>query len=72
MPVKVKSSWLSVTEVAELLGISRRSVYNRINEGSIEARKFGKQTTRIHEDEVERFVEESERRGRGAPRGTGD
>jgi len=45
-------------QVAEILGVSRRSVYRWIKEGRLPALKFVSQV-RIRDDDLERFVNEN-------------
>jgi excisionase family DNA binding protein len=50
--------WLSTKEASERLGITLRSLYRFIDEGSLVAYKFGR-VIRIQETDVERFIEAS-------------
>jgi excisionase family DNA binding protein len=54
MPPEVEPL-LKVDEVADRLGISKRSVYNRIADGSLRVVKVGG-LTRFEPGEVERFI----------------
>jgi excisionase family DNA binding protein len=48
--------WMSTKEAAELLGVTLRSLYRFIDEGSLAAYKFGR-VIRLKEPDVERFIE---------------
>lgn len=45
------SPWLTLTQAAELLGVSARTVRRRICDGTIEARRLGR-LVRIHSDQL--------------------
>lgn len=48
--------WMSTKEAAEHLGVTLRSLYRFIDEGTLTAYKFGR-VIRLQEDDVERFIE---------------
>ena len=50
----MSSDYLSITQVANLLGVHRNTVVNWINRGEIPARKFGK-LWRILRSDVEKM-----------------
>lgn len=56
---------LSVREAAEYLGCSRHHVYTLISEGGLRSFNIGtaKALTRIHPDDLDRFLENRARRG---------
>ena len=47
----LKNQFLSTSELAKILGISRIAVFNRIKKGQIKAEKIGRNYI-IHRDEV--------------------
>lgn len=48
--------WMSTKEAAEHLGVTLRSLYRFIDEGSLAAYKFGR-VIRLKGEDVERFIE---------------
>jgi excisionase family DNA binding protein len=50
--------WLTVTQVAKRLGVSRNYVYALINMGELPAKKFGPQRTRVREVDLDRGTQE--------------
>ena len=50
--------WLKVAEIAERLAISTSQVYAWIEQGELEATRFGPQTIRVRVSELERFERE--------------
>lgn len=48
--------WMSTKEAAELLGVTLRSLYRFIDEGTLSAYKFGR-VIRLKQEDVERFIE---------------
>jgi excisionase family DNA binding protein len=48
--------WMSTKEAAEHLGVTLRSLYRFIDEGSLAAYKFGR-VIRLKAEDVERFIE---------------
>jgi excisionase family DNA binding protein len=48
--------WMSTREAAEHLGVTLRSLYRFIDEGSLPAYRFGR-VIRLKEEDVERFIE---------------
>lgn len=50
--------WMSTKEAAEHLGVTLRSLYRFIDEGSLAAYKFGR-VIRLKEDDVDSFIEAS-------------
>lgn len=48
--------WMSTKEAAQHLGVTLRSLYRFIDEGSLAAFKFGR-VIRLKADDVERFIE---------------
>ncbi|MGH9028586.1 MAG: helix-turn-helix domain-containing protein [Acidimicrobiales bacterium] len=51
-------TWMSTKDAAEYLGVTLRSLYRFIDEGSLPAFKFGR-VIRLKQDDVERFIEAS-------------
>lgn len=49
-------SWMSTKEAAEHLGVTLRSLYRFIDEGSLAAYKFGR-VIRLKTEDVDRFIE---------------
>jgi excisionase family DNA binding protein len=54
--VSERIRWMSTKEAAELLGVTLRSLYRFIDEGSLAAYKFGR-VIRLKAEDVERFIE---------------
>lgn len=50
--------WLSTNQAAERLGVSLRTLYKFIDEGSVPAYKFGR-VIRLREHEVDAFIASS-------------
>ncbi len=48
--------WMSTKEAAEHLGVTLRSLYRFIDEGSLPAYRFGR-VIRLKQDDVEHFIE---------------
>ena len=48
--------WMSTKEAAEQLGVTLRSLYRFIDEGSLAAYKFGR-VIRLKAEDVEHFIE---------------
>jgi excisionase family DNA binding protein len=48
--------WMSTKDAAQRLGVTLRSLYRFIDEGSLAAYKFGR-VIRLKADDVERFIE---------------
>jgi excisionase family DNA binding protein len=48
--------WMSTKEAAEHLGVTLRSLYRFIDEGSLAAYKFGR-VIRLKGEDVDRFIE---------------
>ena len=48
--------WMSTKEAAEHLGVTLRSLYRFIDEGTLTAYKFGR-VIRLQEQDVEHFIE---------------
>ncbi len=48
--------WMSTKEAAERLGVTLRSLYRFIDEGSLAAYKFGR-VIRLKEQDVDAFIE---------------
>ena len=75
--------WMSTKEAAEHLGVTLRSLYRFIDEGSLPAFKFGR-VIRLKADDVDAFIEACriapgslehlypEMKGAGAARGGGE
>jgi len=55
MAEKRLSEWLYIEEFAAAVGISRRTVQNRIYEGKIKASRPGRKIL-IHRDQIERLL----------------
>jgi len=51
----LKNQFLSTSELAKILGISRIAVFNRIKKGQIKAEKIGRNYI-IHRDEVSHII----------------
>lgn len=49
-------NWMSTKEAAEHLGVTLRSLYRFIDEGTLPAYKFGR-VIRLKEEDVEGFIE---------------
>ena len=49
-------NWMSTKEAAEHLGVTLRSLYRFIDEGTLPAYKFGR-VIRLKEDDVDGFIE---------------
>jgi excisionase family DNA binding protein len=54
--VSERIRWMSTKEAAEHLGVTLRSLYRFIDEGSLAAYKFGR-VIRLKADDVEKFIE---------------
>jgi excisionase family DNA binding protein len=54
--VNDRINWMSTKEAAEHLGVTLRSLYRFIDEGTLPAYKFGR-VIRLKEDDVEGFIE---------------
>ncbi len=50
--------FLSIIELAELLGIPKLTVYQWIHQKRIPCIKFGHRTVRFDREEIERWIEE--------------
>jgi excisionase family DNA binding protein len=48
--------WMSTKDAAEHLGVTLRSLYRFVDEGSLPAYKFGR-VIRLQEADVDRFIE---------------
>ena len=48
--------WMSTKEAAEFLGVTLRSLYRFIDEGTLSAYKFGR-VIRLKQEDVEGFIE---------------
>jgi excisionase family DNA binding protein len=55
--------WLTTQQAADMLGLHRTTVLRLIDEGLLEARRYGQErqrpTIRIAEDDVLRFIDRS-------------
>lgn len=51
------ANYLTPQEVAERLNVSKRHVHYLISKGLLRAHKFGPQTTRIAETDLNKFIE---------------
>ena len=56
MDKEVEGDWLSTGAAAQALGITVRTLYRLIDEGSVPAYKFGR-VIRLRRPEVEAFIE---------------
>ncbi len=54
MPESVR--WLSTKEASDRLGVTLRSLYRFIDEGALDAYRFGR-VIRLRERDLERFIE---------------
>lgn len=63
MTVMTEERLLTVTEVAERLRVSTRTVLNWLRDGRLTGRRFGgtKLGWRIKQSDLERFIDEGER-----------
>lgn len=52
--------YLTVSEVADYLAISRSSAYDLISRGDLKAKRFAKRSLRVHVDELRRYENESD------------
>ncbi len=50
--------WMNTKEASERLGVTLRTLYRFINEGQLDAYKFGR-VIRLKEADVDRFIEAS-------------
>ena len=48
-------TYMTVTEAAREMGISERTLHNRIKAGTVSAKRFGERVWMIPDVEVERF-----------------
>lgn len=53
-----KREWLTVTEIAERLPVSYRTVINEIKGGRLPAKRFGRKWL-VREADLERYMDES-------------
>jgi excisionase family DNA binding protein len=67
----VESKYYTVDEIAELLHVSRVTVYSFINSGELRSIKFGK-SRRVPESALSEFVTASEERAKHEPPGPVD
>ena len=51
-------TWMSTKDAADYLGVTLRSLYRFIDEGTLPAFKFGR-VIRLKEEDVEKFIEQS-------------
>jgi excisionase family DNA binding protein len=54
-----KKEFLRVKEIAEMLGIPKPSIYELIRGGKLKAHRFSERRTRVHVEELDRFIEEA-------------
>lgn len=47
----------TITEVCEILQVSRAMVYQLINSGELKSIRLGEATQRIHEDDLNSYIE---------------
>ena len=55
------TTWLKPTDVAKRLNISRRQAYYLITNGDLPSVQFSPQTTRVDEEELNKFIENRKR-----------
>jgi excisionase family DNA binding protein len=56
-----RREWLTVPEVARLLGVPRTRAYELIQRGELPAVRLGERTIRVNRQELERFLLEERR-----------
>jgi len=49
--------YMTMREIAEMIGVSKRTVYNWIRTGKIPAYRFGDQVIRVRREDAEAFLE---------------
>ena len=54
---KSRQEFFKVREAAEILGISRASLYEMIRENMIKVHRFGERGIRIHCSDFQQFIE---------------
>jgi len=52
----LKKDFYSITEVADLLGVSRQAILDRINRKTLEAIRIGEKAYAIHRNEVQKVL----------------
>lgn len=57
----VDENLLTLTDVADRLGISKVTLWRWIKNGKLSAVRLSKRTVYVRKDEVERFIRESEK-----------
>jgi excisionase family DNA binding protein len=60
-----RREWLTVPELALLLGVPRTRAYELIQRGELPAVRLGERTIRVNREELERFLLEERRVVRG-------
>jgi excisionase family DNA binding protein len=60
-----RREWLTVPELALLLGVPRTRAYELIQSGELPAVRLGERTIRVNREELERFLLEERRVVRG-------
>ncbi len=55
--------YLTVAECAERIGVSTRTIWQRIAAAEIGVVRFGRRTVRVSEDELQRFIDAAKTRG---------
>lgn len=59
----MSEQFLTPTEVAKVLGVSRATVHAILKRGEIEYRQYGPRTIRIEEVEVRKYIDLHTKRG---------
>lgn len=54
---KAPQDWLSITDTAKYLGLSRPTIHRYIEEGRFPAYRLGYRTVRIRLADIERYIE---------------
>lgn len=57
MPATITRRLISLTDAADALAVSTRTVRRYIAEGQLEAVRLGRKTIRIRVDSIERFID---------------
>lgn len=53
----VPAALLNVADVAEILGVDRRTVFRYISSGKLKARRLSPQTLRFKREDVDAFID---------------
>jgi excisionase family DNA binding protein len=55
----MNTEWLTITEAAEYIGVSDDTIRRRLADGSFEGKRIGPRLIRIHQSELDRWIESS-------------